>query len=72
MHESKEPQPLVTFVFDDTFETDYTKMKPLFDTKSEVAVSAVITDRIGLGGKLSWVQIKEMYGDGWEIAKKKF
>lgn len=63
----KEPQPLVTFVFDDGNDTDYTVMKPLFDAQGEVACSAIKTDAVGGGGILTWAEIIELVADGWEI-----
>jgi len=58
---------LVTFIFDDGWDTDYTVMKPVFDAQGEVACPAVITDYVGTGGHLTSANLVEMEGDGWEI-----
>ncbi len=64
---SSQPQPLVSFVFDDGRVEDYTVMKPIFDAQGEIAVSAIITDQPGTDGYLTWVQIQELQSAGWEI-----
>jgi len=59
--------PLVTFIFDDGWETDYTVMKPVFDAQGEVACSAIITTKPGTGSYMTWNQIEELQAAGWEI-----
>lgn len=59
---------LVTFMFDDGNVSDYTIMKPVFDAKKEVAVSAIVTDWIGKDGFMTLSQILELQNAGWEIA----
>lgn len=63
----KHPRTLVTFTFDDGMATDYTIMKPVFDAQGEVAVSNIVTDRVGGATYMTWAQIKELQTDGWEI-----
>ena len=64
----RQPLPLITFVFDDGSETDYTVMKPLFDAQGEIAVIAPNNNAIGLANRLTWAQILELQTAGWEIA----
>ena len=64
---SRSLQTLVTFVFDDGNETDYTLMKPLFAAQGEVACSAVVTSLIGEVDRLTSAQIVELEDAGWEI-----
>lgn len=57
----------VTFVIDDGYETDNTVMLPMFKEQGEVACSAIVTDKIGTSGRLTWEQIKTLQEAGWEI-----
>lgn len=65
---NKVPRPMVSFVFDDGYATDYTIMRPLFDAQNEVATSAIITRSVGTGSYMTWAQIESLDTDGWEIA----
>ncbi|HDH05285.1 MAG TPA: hypothetical protein ENH01_06175 [Nitrospirae bacterium] len=59
---------LVTFQFDHPFITQYTKAKPLFDSKGIKASLMVNTAEVGKSEYyMSWDQLKEMYNEGWEI-----
>lgn len=60
-------QKMVTFVFDDGFESDYTIAKPLFAAQGEVACSAIITGSVGGGSYMSWSQIVALEDAGWEM-----
>ena len=62
-----EKQGLVTFIFDDGNDVDYTVMKPVFDKQGEVACSSIISDNIGNTNFLTPAQLIEMEDDGWEI-----
>jgi peptidoglycan/xylan/chitin deacetylase (PgdA/CDA1 family) len=59
--------PMVTFVFDDGFDTDYLIAKPIFDKQAAVACSAVVTDWIDRRGFLSKEQVLGLRDAGWEI-----
>ena len=59
--------PLVTFVFDDGFDTDYLVARDLFAEQGAVACSAIATDLIGRPGFLDPVQIRGLRDAGWEI-----
>ena len=60
-------EPLVTFVFDDGNETDYTVAKNIFSAQGEVACSAVTTNWINGKGYLTVPQLMELQNAGWEI-----
>ncbi len=60
-------KPLVTFVFDDGNETDYTVARDIFKAKGEVACTAVVTDWVNTKNYLSVSQLHELRQDGWEI-----
>jgi peptidoglycan/xylan/chitin deacetylase (PgdA/CDA1 family) len=58
---------MLSFVFDDGFETDRTQALDVFAGLGCVASSAVIVDRIGHSGYMSADQIRELQAAGWEI-----
>jgi len=60
-------KPLVTFVFDDGNETDYTVAGDIFKAQGEAACTAVVTGRVNTEGYLSISQLHELRQDGWEI-----
>jgi peptidoglycan/xylan/chitin deacetylase (PgdA/CDA1 family) len=60
-------RPLVTFVFDDGYESTYTKAKPIFDEQGEVACAGITLDYIGKKGRMTEFQILELQNDGWEV-----
>ena len=66
--EVQKHRALITFIFDDGFEEDYSVAKPIFDAKGIAGVSAIITNRIGLDGKLTINQILKLQDAGWEVA----
>jgi peptidoglycan/xylan/chitin deacetylase (PgdA/CDA1 family) len=58
-------KPLVTFIDDDGNKAVYTRLYPLFQTKSIKGSSAIITSWIdGVG--MTTAQLQEMYAYGWE------
>jgi peptidoglycan/xylan/chitin deacetylase (PgdA/CDA1 family) len=59
--------PIVTFVFDDGNETDYTVARDIFKSQGEVASTAVVTDWVNTENYLSVSQLHELSQDGWEI-----
>ncbi len=60
-------KPLVTFVFDDGNETDYTVARNIFKAQGEVGCTAVVTGWVNTDGYLSVSQLHELRQDGWEI-----
>ncbi len=60
-------EPIVTFVFDDGNETDYTVARDIFKAQGEVACTAVVTDWVNTKNYLSVSQLHELRQDGWEI-----
>src|SRR4030065_2292021 len=62
-------EPLVTFVFDDGNETDYTVAKNIFSAQGEVACSAVTTNWINSKGYLTVPQLMELQKTGWEMLR---
>ena len=61
------PQALVTFTFDDGYDTDSSIMAPVFIAQGEVATSAVVGELIGGGGRLSYSELLYLQNLGWEI-----
>jgi len=59
--------PLVTFVFDDGFDTDYLVAREVFAEQGAVACSAIATDLIDRPGFLEPAQIIGLRDAGWEI-----
>jgi len=66
--QTSEIKPLVSFVIDDGYTMDLTRLKPLFDSKGVVACTAVISNAIGTTGYLSLEQLMTLKNAGWEIA----
>jgi len=64
---NRDLHPLVTFVFDDNYEKIYTRAKPIFDAKGEVACAAIVLDYIDKPGRMTIEQIRELQKGGWEI-----
>ncbi|MBI4848334.1 MAG: polysaccharide deacetylase family protein [Nitrospirae bacterium] len=60
-------KPLVTFVFDDGNETDYTVARDIFKSHAEVACAAITTNWLDTKNYLSASQLGELQKDGWEI-----
>lgn len=59
--------PLVTFVFDDGFDTDFLVAREVFAQQGAVACSAIATDLIDRPGFLDPSQIIGLRDAGWEI-----
>ncbi len=59
--------PLVTFVFDDGYDTDYLVARDIFSEQGAVACSAITTDWINKLGYMSADQIIGLRDAGWEI-----
>jgi hypothetical protein len=60
-------KPLVTFVFDDGYETDYTVAKDIFSARGEAASTAVVTGWVNTKDYLSVSQLAGLQEAGWEI-----
>jgi peptidoglycan/xylan/chitin deacetylase (PgdA/CDA1 family) len=59
--------PLITFVFDDGYDTDYLVARDVFAEQGAIACSAITTDWINTPGHLSSDQIRGLRDAGWEI-----
>lgn len=59
--------PLLTFVFDDGYDTDYLIARDIFSEQGVVACSAITTDWIGRPGYMTADQIVGLRDAGWEI-----
>jgi len=60
---------VVTFSFDDGYESTYDNAKPLFDVYGYGAVLGTITDAIGItAGRLNLNELKKMQECGWDIS----
>ncbi|HEX9021870.1 MAG TPA: polysaccharide deacetylase family protein, partial [Nitrospirota bacterium] len=59
--------PLLTFVFDDGNETDYTIAREVFADEGAVACAAITTGWIDAGNHLTAAQIIALRDAGWEI-----
>ena len=58
----------ITFQFDHPFITQYTRAKPLFDSKGIKASLMININEVGKSKYfMSWAQLNEMYREGWEI-----
>lgn len=59
---------LITFQFDHPFISQYTKARPLFNSKGIKASLMINTNEVGTSEfYMSWAQLKELYNEGWEI-----
>jgi len=56
--------PLVSFVFDDGSETDYTVARGIFSSRGEVACTAVVTNWLNTKNYLSVSQLAELQKGG--------
>ena len=60
-------RPLATFILDDGWAKDLTRIKPLFDQKGIVGCSAIISNNIGQTNYMTLEQIRILKDSGWEI-----
>jgi peptidoglycan/xylan/chitin deacetylase (PgdA/CDA1 family) len=58
---------VVSFWFDDAWETQYTSAFPVLDAKGYKASLAVPTRLVDDPAYMSWPQVKRLYYKGWEI-----
>lgn len=64
----KAPNGILVFQFDDGFANACTTGLPIFNAHGKQAVSAVVTNLIGVGDRLSAAQIVMLKTAGWDIA----
>jgi peptidoglycan/xylan/chitin deacetylase (PgdA/CDA1 family) len=66
-------RPVITFVFDDGYETDYSGARPVLDKYHFPATSYVIGTMVGTSGRLSVQQLKSLQDiNGWDIASHSY
>lgn len=66
-------RPIVTFAFDDGYDSDYTKARPVLDRYHFSATSYVIGSMAGAPGRLSVAQMKALQEfNGWDIASHSY
>jgi peptidoglycan/xylan/chitin deacetylase (PgdA/CDA1 family) len=61
------PEFSVSLTFDDGYQSDYDTVMPLLETFNFTATFFPIADRMDTPGRLSWQQLKEISGRGFEI-----
>jgi peptidoglycan/xylan/chitin deacetylase (PgdA/CDA1 family) len=61
------PTSMITFVFDDGYDTDYLVARAIFAQEGAVACSAITTDWINKPEYLTTAQIRGLSEAGWEI-----
>jgi peptidoglycan/xylan/chitin deacetylase (PgdA/CDA1 family) len=70
---AKNDRAIVTFAFDDGYESDYTMARPVLDKYHFPATSYVIGSLVGGQGRLSIEQLKNLQDlNGWDIASHSF
>lgn len=62
------PQAMVTFSFDDGYESVYQNAYPVLQRYGYVGTIFAIPAAIGQDKYLTWPQLEELYKSGWEIA----
>ena len=62
-----ERKPLFAFISDDGALADYTRLKPIIESKSVPFGLGIVTNWVGTNGYMSWQQIAEMNAIGCEI-----
>lgn len=69
----KNSRPIVTFAFDDGYDSDYSKARPVLDAHHFPATSYVIGSMAGEPGRLSVEQMKALQEfNGWDIASHSY
>ena len=70
---AKNDRAVVTFAFDDGYESDYTMARPVLDRHHFPATSYVIGSLVGGQGRMSMEQLKSLQDlNGWDIASHSF
>src|SRR3989344_1526483 len=62
-----EGEGLVTFWFDDAWESQYSVGLPILESKNFPAALAVPTHLVGAEAYMSWAQVRRVQHKGWEI-----
>jgi peptidoglycan/xylan/chitin deacetylase (PgdA/CDA1 family) len=66
---ARNDRPVVTFTFDDGFETDYDVARPVLDKYHFPATAYVIPSMVGVPDRLNLTQMKNLQDlNGWDIA----
>src|SRR5690625_2466918 len=60
-------RPIMSIISDDGDLEDFTKLKPLLDSKGIKASVAVIPTRFGQSYAMSVAQVKQLESEGWEV-----
>ncbi|MGI0024961.1 MAG: polysaccharide deacetylase family protein, partial [Nitrososphaera sp.] len=70
---AKNDRAIVTFAFDDGYDTDYTKARPVLDRYHFPATSYVIASLVGAPGRLNIGQLTNLQElNGWDIASHSY
>ncbi|MGH9991294.1 MAG: polysaccharide deacetylase family protein [Nitrososphaera sp.] len=70
---AKNDRAIVTFAFDDGYDTDYTKARPVLDRYHFTATSYVIASLVGAPGRLNIGQLTNLQElNGWDIASHSY
>jgi peptidoglycan/xylan/chitin deacetylase (PgdA/CDA1 family) len=70
---ARNDRPVVTFTFDDGFETDYAVARPVLDMYHFPATSYVIPSMVGGPDRLNLTQLRDLQDlNGWDIASHSF
>ena len=66
-------RPIVTFTFDDGFETDYDVARPALDKYHFPATAYVIPSMVGAPDRLNLTQLRDLQGlNGWDVASHSY
>jgi peptidoglycan/xylan/chitin deacetylase (PgdA/CDA1 family) len=70
---TRNDRPVVTFTFDDGFETDYVVARPVLDRYHFPATAYVIPSMVGGADRLNLTQLKDLQDlNGWDIASHSY
>ena len=58
---------MVCFYFDDAYTSQYTKARPILESYGLVGNVSVISNLVGMPGRLTPMQLKDLIASGWEI-----
>lgn len=58
---------VVSFTFDDEWDSQYTEAYRYMSAKGLVGAVAVVPDLVGVNGRCTLGQLQEMYGAGWDM-----
>ncbi len=70
---ARNDRPIVTFSFDDGYETDYTNARPILDRYHFPATSYIVASLVGGEGRLGADQLTNLQDlNGWDIASHSY